>query len=285
VKINWDELSPEQILAKAKELEQESAGAASEIESLNAKRTELLQERARQKRVLRALTERGLDTKAKDFDEKLAELLVEVDEFKEKGQPTEGTPPATPPTPGQSGVPSDLNPEIKAMLERMTNQISSLTEQNEQAKKREEQLQKEMEFSNLKATVIEKLKNAGAEKPEHVFALTQDKYRLAEDKKTVLGGDEYDPVSVDTIVENLKNGDDFGFYFKGSGNTGSGFQGKSSSPANSPYGVNPFVKGGNSTEAAALYQSNPERAKMLLIQAKNAGTIDPTMDRAFLSKG
>lgn len=282
--IDWSTLTPEEVLATAKQLEKDAATAASGIEALETKRTELLQERAKQKRALRALTERGLDTKAKDFDEKLAELLAEVDDFKEKGATPPPTPPSDPAGSPTDGIPGDLNPEIKAMLARMTSQITDLTNQNKEAQLREERLQKEMELSHLRSTVIEKLKDAGVPKPEHLYALTSEKYKLAEDKKTVFGGDDYDPVPLQTIVDNLKNSDEFGIYFKGSGNTGSGFQGANSGPASGSFGVNPFVKGANATEAAAFYQSNPERAKMLLIQAKNAGTIDPTMEKVFLGK-
>jgi hypothetical protein len=281
--IDWNALSPEDILATAKQLEKDVATATSGIESLETKKTELLAERARQKRTMRALTERGLDTKSKDFDEKLAELLAEVDEYKEKGT---AAPPTTPPAdPAGDGIPGDLNPEVKAMLARMTSQINDLTSKNEQAALREETLQKEMEQSRLKSTVIEKLKDAGVARPEHLFSLTEQKYKLADDKKTVFGGDEYDPVPLGTIVENLKNSDEFGDYFKGSGNTGSGFQSASTSVTNPQFTRNPYVKGGNATEASALYNANPEKAKMLLIQAKQAGTIDPTMEKVFLQKG
>jgi soluble cytochrome b562 len=285
--INWDELSPEEVLTTAKNLERDAEKAAKGVEALEKKRDELIVETKRQKKAMRMLSERGLDPRAQDFEDKFSDFIAELDEFKDSkgGAGASGKSGEADSGAGGEAGGQGMNPEVKAMLERMNKQIESLTKQNEDALKEKESMKQEMQFNHLKNTVLDAYREAGVKgkKAEHLFLLTKDRYSIAEDGKTIYSGDEYEMVPLSAVVENLRGSDEYGDYFVGSGNTGSGFQGKSdqSAPAG---GANPFRKGGNATEAAVLFQENPQKARLLFNQAVASGTVDPVMRDVFQGK-
>lgn len=293
--IKWDELSPEEILAKAKEIEQTAISAEKGVEALEAKRDELLVEVKKRKKAMRMLAERGIDPTKSDYEDKLSDLIASIDELGEKSGSNPpapaGGPAGNPPGMGQpdtNNLPSDMNPEIKKMLERMGSQITDLNTRLADKEKEIQEKEKESNRNLVKTTVIDKLVDLGIKKKraEHLFRLTEDKYHLVDDGnggKTVNGGDEYDPVPLDTVIGNLRDSDDFGDYFPGSGNSGSGLQGSQGGKTNIPIAENPFAVGSaNGTEAAKIMTDNPTKGKQMMLQARAAGKLDPTMAKAFL---
>jgi hypothetical protein len=296
VAINWDELTPEEILATAKQLEKTATEAEKGIEALTDKRDQLLVEVKKRKKAMRLLGERGIDPTKPDFDDKLAELLASVDDYAENGSASGGgnnSGSGNPPAPGMgqpdtSNLPADMNPEIKQMLERMTSKITNLETTLGEERKKLEEKDKEADKSLLKNTVIDKLMELGMKKKraEHLFKLTEEKYKLSDDgkgNKFVVGGDEYDPVSLDTVIGNLRDSDDYGDYFPGSGNSGSGLQASQGSRPAVSLTENPFVTG-NATEAARIMSDNPVKGKQMMNQARAAGKLDKVLGEVFGDK-
>lgn len=286
--INWGELTPEEVLEKAQELEQQATKAENDVEVLSTKKTELLIEKKKLGKVATFLRTLGIDTRAKDFDEKVADLVVKLESFNEPIESDSGEP-AQPSQANQqknNQQPlTDLNPEIRQMFERMQKQVESLTTKLSKAEEEVRKKDETMKAAKVKNTVIEKLIGSGLSKKraEHLFRLTQDKYRLTKDGNDVIGGDEYEPISLDVIVGNMRDSDEFGDYFPGSGNSGSGYHGSQNSAPPVSMASNPFAVGSvNATEAARLMQENPARGKQMLLQAQQAGKLDPVMKTAFL---
>jgi hypothetical protein len=289
--INWDELSPEQILAKAKEVEEAATKAEKGIEALENKRDELLVEVKKRKKAMRMLAERGVDPLKPDYEDKLSDLMVSLDDFLEKkgqGSDDPGDSAKNPPASDANSLPADMNPEMKKMLDRMTRQITDLNTKLVDTETKLQEKDAESKRSFVKNAVIDKLVDLGVKKKkaEHLYLLTQDKYNISDDgngEMSVYGGDEYDPVPLDTIIGNLRDSDDFGDYFPGSGNSGSGMHQNQGGSSTVPIADNPFANG-NATEAARILESNPAKGKMLLNQARAAGKLPPAMARAFANK-
>ena len=129
--------------------------------------------------------------------------------------------------------------------------------------------------------VIDHLAKAGCRRPAHVFKLKKGEFHLSDDGGTVLCGPDYDPKTLTDLVETLKDDDEFDIYFSGSGATGSGV-GTRGSQAGTAAGVhtgrNPFSTDAlNRTEAARLYQKEPEKAKRLMAEARAAGKLDASL--------
>lgn len=272
---NLSSLSPDELVTLAREKAEEAARLASEKEKLEKTKVDLIIETKRRKKAAQLIDALGIDLKEVDVTEKAAEILnaLEKPSQQQSGlQPMNTNQDAQE---GQSGPQeAQLNPEIAAAMKRMEQQINSLKEQYQQAESEKQQAIQRAQQEKLERIVMDKLTSAGCLRPQHVFKLTQDKYRFSEDGQNVVSGDEYDPVSLEMVIGNLRENDEYSIYFQGSGMTGSGMQGGS---GNAPVtGDNPFhAASKNVTKASLLWQNNRERAKLLMSQARAAGKLAP----------
>ena len=96
----------------------------------------------------------------------------------------------------------------------------------------------------------------------------------------MVGGPDYDPKPLTDVVAAFRDDDSFSYMFQGSGMSGSGVGSRNGGGANGASGGgspnNPFRTDSlNVTQAAIMYQSNPERAKRLMAEARSVGKLDP----------
>lgn len=274
--MDLDNLSPEEVLAIAKEKLAEAEKLSKENQALTKTKTDLLIETKRRKKAAQLVDALGFDIKEIDIEEKAAEILNALEPNKQTaGAASTGTPS------GEGEEIAQVNPEIAAAMKRMEQQIDTLKNAYQEAEQAKTAAIQQAEQEKLERMVIDKLTSAKCLRPQHVFKLTKDKYRFSEDKTSVISGDEYDPVSLDMVVGNLRENDEFSIYFEGSGMTGSGLQ-TSSSGGMPVTGDNPFhTSSKNATKAGALWNSNRERAKMLMAQARAAGKLVPEFASVF----
>jgi hypothetical protein len=81
------------------------------------------------------------------------------------------------------------------------------------------------------------------------------------------------------VVAAFRDDDSFSYMFAGTGISGSGIGSRANGNGASTGGGstnNPFRQDSlNVTQAAMLYQSNPEKAKRLMAEARSVGKLDP----------
>jgi len=285
---NLEELSADDIKSFDAEKAQEFvehlkslASARSELEEerkekgrLLAKRTELLKDISKLKSVNTAASELGIDLKEEGAEEKFIQLIKKAkqEEPDDKGDDMDFE--------GKKPV-SESKTEYEKAINRLKAQLDTVQIQLATEKKEKEEEQRRNLERMKKEKVLKAMMLAGVTKfPEHLYKLTEDKYRIegtGEDAE-VVGGSEYEPVPLDTILGNLRDSEEYKSYFPGSGLTGSGMTANEQKTAASR---NPFrTDNFNQTECAVLLSTDKARAKRLIGEAKAAGKLDPTMAKA-----
>lgn len=250
------------------------AAEATSRQKLEAKKEELMDEVKRSRRISKMLEPLGLSVDDEDVEVKIAELLARNSQGSADAK-ADGKP--------DSGKPAEpaADPHLKSEIAKLTRQLEAVQRKAEEAERREQEALKRQQEDKIERMVIDHLAKAGCRRPAHVFKLKKGEFHLSDDGGTVLCGPDYDPKTLGDLVESLKDDDEFDIYFSGSGATGSGV-GTRGSQAGTAAGVhtgrNPFSTDAlNRTEAARLYQKEPEKAKRLMAEARAAGKLDASL--------
>ena len=260
-----DETELEKLRQRTKDLSQS-------VERLEAKRHEALAETKKLRRVGRVLKSIGIDVEDDDAETLLAEkLLTQIEEEPAAAQ-TQAQAPASPE--------SQVNPINDIEVKNLRKQVALLTEQQKAAEKERDEAFAKNRSDKIERVVVEALQKAGAANPQHAYRLMladpRFKVDLSEDGSTVLGGPDYDPKPLADVVNAFRDDDSFSYMFAGSGVTGSGLGtsgGRAASngaTANNPFRTDTL----NVTKGAQLFQSNPEKAKRLIAEARSIGKLD-----------
>jgi hypothetical protein len=253
-----------------KELEQEKV----EKGKLLNKRAELLKDIGKLKSVNTAATELGIDLKEEGAEEKLIQLIKKAKQEEPESELEDQDS-------SKKGV-SESKTEYEKAINRLKTQLDTVqTQLATEKKEKEEEQRRNLERMKKDKVLKAMMQNGVTEYPEHLYTLTKDKYRLegtGEDAE-VVGGDEYEPVPLDTILGNLRDNKEYKRYFSGSGLTGSGMTANEQKTAASK---NPFrTDNFNQTECSVLLSTDKARAKRLIGEAKAAGKLDATMAKAI----
>tara|TARA_B100000925_G_scaffold30010_1_gene19976 strand:+ start:2592 stop:3449 length:858 start_codon:yes stop_codon:yes gene_type:complete len=262
-----DETELEKLRQRTKDLSQS-------VERLEAKRHEALAETKKLRRVGRVLKSIGIDVEDDDAETLLAEkLLTQIEDEPAAAQTqTQAQAPASPE--------SQVNPINDIEVKNLRKQVALLTEQQKAAEKERDEAFAKNRSDKIERVVVEALQKAGAANPQHAYRLMladpRFKVDLSEDGSTVLGGPDYDPKPLADVVNAFRDDDSFSYMFAGSGVTGSGLGtsgGRAASngaTANNPFRTDTL----NVTKGAQLFQSNPEKAKRLIAEARSIGKLD-----------
>ena len=257
-------------LEKAKKKSQATEDSMRKLES---KKDELLDEIKRTRRVAKLMEVAGIDPADPDAESQLAERLIA------KATPEAAVAPAIE---GQA-APSNSTEDIAARdeIKRMRKQLEAMEAKAKKAEEEAEAAKQRTVSDRIEREFTEALRKAGCRRPSHVYKLNKDELRMSEDG-SVLCGPEWEPRGLSAFIDNLKEDDDWAIYFEGSGATGSGAGARGGSQGGGISGKNPFATGSvNATEAARMFQDNPQKAKTLMAEAQSLGKLDPTMGRAF----
>lgn len=242
------------------------------VTKLEAKRTEALDETKKLKRINKLLTAAGIDPDAEDAESSLVDRLMAQQQAQKADQEAEPS----------KQAPSGPDPLVDAELKRLRKQLEAVQKQAEEAEREKQEALAKRRADAIERQVVEALQRAGATKPSHVYRLmAQDtKYRVdLSDDGNVIGGPDYDPKPLSDVIAALRDDDDYSYLFLGSGISGSGAGAKSvngnggMASANNPFSIDTL----NATAAAQMYQSNPDRARRLMAEARSAGKLDPTL--------
>lgn len=290
----------EQALAAMKDLESRMNSLESENAKLKATRQGLQADLKKKKAVDSFLKVAGIELSQEMTEEEIAEKIVSLRSAQSSSEQQDGDgmdglnpqfpsqqPPqsAQQPPQQQQGYqqPSDaVDAAIKA-------QIASLKRQNEDQKKMLQQITEERDkererrrAARLEQKVMDELSKVDCRRPNHLYKLERENFRLLDDEETVVYGSQDEPIALRDAISRLREDDEYSVYFNGSGATGSGL-----SPARTiayTSSNNPFASGSaNATQAAELFNKNPDKARRLMNEARAAGKLDPVMGRAFAS--
>jgi hypothetical protein len=266
------DLDTETLKAELDKANRKAAAAEESVRKLEQKRTEALDETKRLKRVAKLIEAAGLDPNDPESEGALAERLI--------AKPVE---PAIAPAASEQTAPATSTEDIAARdeIKRMRKQLEAMEAKAKKAEEEAEAAKQRTVNDRIEREFTEALRRAGCRRPTHVYKLNKDELRMSEDG-SVLCGPEWEPRMLTAFIETLKEDDDWAIYFEGSGATGSGAGVRSGSQGGGLGGKNPFATGTvNATEAARMFQENPQRAKTLMAEAQSAGKLDPIMSRAF----
>jgi hypothetical protein len=271
-------LTPEEITAYIEEIESEKTEAARVAAELKQERARLLENKERivtenkkLKKVKDVLQRFEIDPKDEDFDDKIELLTIQERQAEARTDSTTKR--------EDKGTKEMINPEISQQISRMQTQIENLNTALATAEKEKADKDRKYLETVKKNKALKLLGDMGCERPEHVFLLTQDKYKL--EGEELIGGDEYDPVPIDTVFGNLRSSEEFGIYFRGSGKTGTGLQPNSQAAhasMNNPFRSDNF----NGTEVGRIIKENPQKAHRLLQEARAAGKLEPALEKLEL---
>jgi hypothetical protein len=253
-------------------LQRQNESLTQSVTKLEAKRTEALDEAKRLKRINKLLAAAGIDPADEEAEASLIERLLP----QQQAPVTQAEPGELKPT--QAGP----DPIVDAELKRLRKQLEAVQKKAEESEREKQEALAKSREDNIERQVVDALQQAGATQARHVFRLmTADaKYRvsLSEDGKAI-GGPDYDPKPLSDVIAALRDDDDYSYLFLGSGMSGSGAGAKSlngaggAATANNPFSIDSL----NATQAAQMYQSNPDRARRLMAEARSAGKLDQTL--------
>jgi len=269
----------EEAIALIQELDKKAGDLESEQAKLKSTNQGLLKDLKKKKTVDSFIKVAGLDLSGDLDEEALAERLAPVLKAAIAPPEPQGQPPAAP----QGQSPSDAMDEaVKAQFASLRTELENLRKTNEKLEKEKNEERDKRRQNKLESFVTDELAKVQCDRPKHVYKLLQEKFRLLDDENTVVFGSEQDPVSLRDAVNKLREDEEFAIYFRGSGATGSGMT-TNRTPAPT-YTNNPFSKdSANATEAARLLNSDPDKAKRLIQDARLAGKLDPVISRALQS--
>ncbi len=266
------DLDTETLKAELDKANRKVATAEESVRKLEQKRTEALDEAKRLKRVAKMFEAAGIDPNDPDAESTLAERLI-------RKAPDAVAAVVGDQAPANIGTTEDI--AARDEIKRMRKQLEVMEVKAKKAEEEAEAAKQRTIADRIEREVTDALRKAGCRRPAHLYKLRQEELRLSENG-SVLAGPEWDPTTLTAFIETLKEDDDWAIYFEGSGATGSGAGVRSGSQAGGVSSKNPFATGStNATEAARMFQENPQRAKTLMAEAQAAGKLDPTLGRAF----
>lgn len=255
---------------KLDELSRKNNELASSVSRLTSKNEELIGENRKRARIERILKSLEIDPSAEDAEDLLIKKLSDgIDKNLEAAKGGTGN------QSGQGTIPSNESLELKSQLTVLQKQLSKMEEKAKEAERREQEAIEKRRKDYIELKVKEALQKANCIQPSHLFRLKASSFRLSEDGETVIGGSEHDPRSLEDAIEGLKDDPEWGIYFRGSGSTGSGMS-KGPGSFGGQSLKNPFrIDQLNVTEASVIFKKDPEKGKRLMIEARNAGKLDP----------
>jgi len=266
------DLDTETLKAELDKAQRKAAAAEESVRKLEQKRTEALDEAKRLKRVAKLIEAAGLDPNDPEAEAALAERLIK--KAPEPSAPAIGDQP-------QANVGTTEDIAARDEIKRMRKQLEAMEAKAKKAEEEAESARQRTIADRIEREVTDALRKAGCRRPAHLYKLRQEELRLSENG-SVLAGPEWDPTTLTAFIEGLKEDDDWAIYFEGSGATGSGAGVRSGGQAGGVSSKNPFATGTvNATDAARLFQENPQRAKTLMAEAQAAGKLDPVLGKAF----
>lgn len=289
----------EQALAAMKDLESRMNSLESENAKLKATRQGLQADLKKKKAVDSFLKVAGIELSQDMTEEEIAEKIVSLrsaqsqgDDQGEQGDPLNPQFPSQQPPQNAQQPPQQqqgYQQPSDAMDAAIKAQIASLKRQNEEQKKMLQQITEERDkererrrAARLEQKVMDELSKVDCRRPNHLYKLERENFRLLDDEETVVYGSQDEPIALRDAISRLREDDEYSVYFNGSGATGSGL-----SPARTiayTSSNNPFAAGSaNATQAAELFNKNPDKARRLMNEARAAGKLDPVMGRAFAS--
>lgn len=251
-------------------LRQQNLSLSQSVQKLETKRTEALDEAKKLKRINKLLAAIGIDHDDEDAESLLAEKLLSIPSQQEEAS-------------AEPAAKQESDPIQDAEVKRLRRQVQKLSEDAAAAEQAKNEAIAKNRADRIERVVVEALAKAGAANPSHAYRLmlSDQRFRvdLSEDGTSVIGGPDYDPKPLSDVVAAFRDDDSFSYMFAGTGISGSGIGSRANGNGASSGGGsanNPFRQDSlNVTQAAMLYQSNPEKAKRLMAEARSVGKLDP----------
>ncbi len=261
------------LAGEVERLKAKLAAESSSRSKLEAKKEELMDEIKRTRRVSRLLEGAGISLDDDDAEAKIASALAVKPSTESPADSSAGSAPSQQPV---------ADPLLKSEIAKLTKQLETVQRKAEEAERREQEALKKQREDKIERLVVDHLAKSGCRRPAHVFKLKKGEFFLSDDGSTVLSGPDYDPKTLTDVVESLKEDEEWDLYFNGSGATGSGVgtRGTQTGGGTVLTGRNPFCTDSiNRTEAAAMFEREPEKAKRMMAEARSAGKLDPTLGK------
>lgn len=290
----------EELKTRVETLETEKKGLDTEVSKLRASKQGLMSDLKKRKNVVSFLKVAGIELKDDASEEEIAEQIAALKAPAaapsgdagesaatggEQGATGQQQPAQQQPAQGQGQPsPSDvMTAAVESKLNSLQQQNQKLASLLDEITKDRDREREQRRQARIEQEVMAALAKAECRRPHHLLKLERENFDLIEEENgesmvVFKAGDEM--IKVGDAVARLKEDDEYSPYFNGSGATGSGMApNRTTSPVITN---NPFAVGSvNATEAAKLYNDNPERAKQLINQARSAGKLDATLGRVF----
>lgn len=266
-----DEIDPSEVQAVIAKLKEENTKLNNSVSKLEGKRTEALDETKRLKRINKLLNAVGISHDDEDAESLLAEKLLNIKAEASAAETTADDQESENKAPGP-------DPLMEAEMKRLKKQMEKLQEQNRVAEEEKSQAIAKNRSDRIERIVVDALQKAGAANPSHAFRLMalDSKYRVdLTDEGAVVGGPDYDPKPLSDVVNAFRDDDSFSYMFQATGTTGAGTGARATAASNGS-ASNPFRADQlNVTQAAMIYQKNPDKARRLMAEARSVGKLDP----------
>ena len=266
-----DEIDPGEVQAVIAKLKEENSRLNSSVAKLEGKRTEALDETKRLKRINKLLGAIGINHEDEDAESLLAEKLLNINSEGASAQPQAENQDASKPATGP-------DPLMEAEMKRLKKAMENLQEQNRIAEEEKAQAIAKNRSDRIERIVVDALQKAGAANPSHAYRLMalDTKYRVdLTEEGAVVGGPDYDPKPLSDVVSAFRDDDSFSYMFQPTGVTGAGTGSRTAAASSHGGASNPFrVDQLNVTQAATIYQQNPDKARRLMAEARSVGKLD-----------
>ena len=266
-----DEIDPSEVQAVIAKLKEENTRLNSSVSKLENKRTEAMDETKRLKRINKLLSAIGINHEDPEAESLLAEKLLSINSEGASLQSQAESSDASKPVPGP-------DPLMEAEMKRLKKAMESLQEQNRVAEEEKAQAIAKNRSDRIERIVVDALQKAGAANPSHAFRLMalDTKYRVdLTEEGAVVGGPDYDPKPLSDVVNAFRDDDSFSYMFQPTGVTGAGTGSRAAAASSHGATNNPFrVDQLNVTQAATIYQQNPDKARRLMAEARSVGKLD-----------
>ena len=266
-----DEIDPGESSAVIAKLREENSRLTNSVSKLEGKRSEALDETKRLKRINKLLNAVGISHDDEDAESLLAEKLLNIKSEGASSQTQAESQEASTPAPGP-------DPLMEAEMKRLKRAMESLQEQNRIAEEEKSQAIAKNRSDRIERVVVDALQKAGAANPTHAFKLMalDTKYRVdLTEEGSVVGGPDYDPKPLTDVVSAFRDDDSFSYMFQATGVTGAGTGARatasSAGSTNNPFRLDQL----NVTQAAIMWNNNPEKARRLMAEARSIGKLDP----------
>ena len=180
----------EEALAQLSELRKKADTAESEVVKLKATKEGLLNDLKKKKQIDAFLKVAGIEL-SDDIDEDA--IAQRIAGLRTPAEPEESTP--SPIAQGQT--PSDaMNEAVKAQFASLRKELDDLRKAKEQVEEERNHERTKRRESKLEQLVTDELAKAECRRPQHLFKLMKENFRLLEDESTVVYGSEQDPVAL-----------------------------------------------------------------------------------------